>query len=223
MQTLAFDVYGTLVDPLGMAAPLRSVAGDRAQALSELWRSKQLEFAFRRGLMRDYADFDVCTRDALLFTLERFGIRLAEAELEQLLEQYRRLPAFADAASGLGRLKATGIRCLAFSNGTRSSLDAVLGQAGLLSLFDGVVSVDDIKTFKPNPAVYNHLVNYAAARHGDCWLVSGNAWDLIGARHAGLNTAWVNRSQAPFDPWGGPPDLEVADLDALADCMEAIT
>lgn len=222
MRTLAFDVYGTLVDPLGMAAPLQAVADDRAKALSEVWRGKQLEFAFRRGLMRDYADFDTCTRDALLFALEHFGIRPDDAVLNSLLDQYRRLPAFADALTALGRLKNAGVRCLAFSNGTRDSLDAVLGHAGLLPLFDGVVSVDDIKTFKPDPAVYNYFVKYAAARHADCWLVSGNAWDLIGAKHAGLNTAWVNRSQASFDPWGGPPDLEVADLEALANAMEAV-
>lgn len=223
MQTLAFDVYGTLVDPLRMAAPLQAIAGERAEALSQLWRNKQLEFAFRRGLMRAYADFDACTRDALQFALEQFEIGLDEAGVRGLLEQYRALPAFPDAVGGLQRLRDRGIRCAAFSNGTHDSLQAVLGQAGLLPLFDDLVSVDAIKTFKPDPAVYNYFVRRSGARHADCWLISGNAWDLIGARNAGLNTAWVNRSGSRFDPWGGPPDMEVADLAQLASSMEAIS
>ena len=70
MQTaIAFDVYGTLVNPLAMANHLKSLVGDLAGRFAELWRAKQLEYSFRRGLMRAYQPFSVCTWEALLYTV----------------------------------------------------------------------------------------------------------------------------------------------------------
>ena len=66
--TIAFDVYGTLVNPLAMADRLKSLVGDAAGRFDELWRTKQLEYSFRRGLMRAYQPFSVCTWEALLYT-----------------------------------------------------------------------------------------------------------------------------------------------------------
>ena len=70
--TLAFDVYGTLVDPSGMAKHLADDLGIEAASFADLWREKQLEYSFRRGLMHNYADFSICTSDALNFTCQRF-------------------------------------------------------------------------------------------------------------------------------------------------------
>ncbi len=220
MITLAFDVYGTLVDPLRISEPLRSLVGDRADEIAALWRSKQLEYAFRRGLMRHYADFSRCTADALRFALQSSGLSLSEDAQLKLLGRYQELEPFADVLPGLAAMRAQGHRLVAFSNGPVASLEALLGHAGLRDVLDDLVSVDEIKTFKPDPAVYNYLVARTHSRHRDCWLVSSNAWDLIGARNAGLNAAWIRRSEtALYDPWGLPPDLEVADLVALSQQM----
>jgi 2-haloacid dehalogenase len=70
--TLAFDVYGTLVDPAGMANYLAGDLGIEAVAFADFWREKQLEYSFRRGLMQNHADFSICTSDALNFTCQRF-------------------------------------------------------------------------------------------------------------------------------------------------------
>jgi len=106
---IAFDVYGTLVDPLAMANSLRSQAGDLAGRFAELWRMKQLEYSFRRALMRDYQPFSVCTRDALLYTEKALRVTLTEESRAGLLSEYRNLPAYPEVAAGLTSLKSAGL------------------------------------------------------------------------------------------------------------------
>ena len=102
---------------------------------------------------------------------------------------------------------------LAFSNGVELSLRTVLGNAGVLPYLEGVVSVDDIKTFKPNPDVYEYLVNRGGRSREDTWLVSSNPFDVIGAKSGRLRAAWVKRSsEVVFDPWEFEPDIVVTDL-----------
>lgn len=216
--TLAFDVYGTLVDPAGIAQQLQADLGATASDFAALWREKQLEYSFRRGLMQLYATFAQCTADAFDHTAVRFAHTFAAERRAAILDAYKRLPAFAEAVPALQRLRANGHQLFAFSNGTAADVTAVLEGAGLYPLLDGVVSVDDLKTFKPSPAVYAHVRRATGAWSGRCWLVSGNAWDVIGARAAGLDAAWVQRTPAQiFDPWGIEPTLTVSSLADLAD------
>ncbi|GKW48959.1 haloacid dehalogenase type II [Halomonas sp. NCCP-2165] len=217
-RVIAFDVYGTLIDPHGVVVELEELLGDRALAFSQRWRDKQLEYSFRRGLMGAYVDFAQCTREALEFTDRAFGGPLGEHQLDRLMTHYARLPAYPEAATALARLREAGITCVAFSNGARETVAALLSQAGLAEAFDDIVSVDEIKRFKPDPAVYAHLRYRLEAPAEATWLVSSNPFDVIGARHAGLHAVWVRRlAEAPFDPWGGEPDLTVTDLESLAE------
>lgn len=214
---LGFDVYGTLVDPFGMERQLESLFGDRGRAICTLWRQKQLEYSFRRGLMRCYEDFDACTHRALSFATKTYKVELSDATQRQLLSDYLNLPAFPDALSALETLKASGCRLLAFSNGVENSLRTLLGNAGVLTYFAAVVSVDDIKTFKPNPDAYAYLVSQGGRSREETWLVSANPFDVIGAKAAHLRGAWVRRnSEAVFDPWEFEPDVVVSDLTGLA-------
>jgi|SRR5215467_6977704 len=219
---LGFDVYGTLVDPFGMERQLVALFGDRGRATCALWRQKQLEYSFRRGLMRSYEDFDACTRRALSFAAKTFNVELSDAARRQLLTDYLSLPAFPDVLPALEALKALGCRLLAFSNGVENSLRALLGNAGVLPYLEAVVSVDDIKTFKPNPDVYEYLVKRGGRSRKDTWLVSGNPFDVIGAKSAHLRAAWVKRSpEAVFDPWEFDPDIVISDLLELATRLES--
>lgn len=215
---LGFDVYGTLVDPLALAEPLQALVGEQAIRFAELWRSKQLEYSFRRGLMRRYADFDVCTRQALRYTQQALRCALPESDQDRLLEAYLYLPLFPEVAASLTALKAQGHQLVAFTNGVEASIRALLTNADVLCQLEDVVSVDDLRTFKPDPAVYAHLARRTEHLPSETWLVSSNAWDVIGAKAAGLRAAWVKRQpDAVFDPWGVEPDVVVGGLDELAD------
>jgi 2-haloacid dehalogenase len=221
MAFIGFDVYGTLVDPLGMDAPLRGHIGDLAERFAAVWRERQIDWTFRRALMGRYADFDVVTRDALRTTAALLGVDLQTAE-SGLLEAYRRLPAFADAHDGLTRLAEAGHRLVAFSNGVGSSLRTLLTHARLLPPLSDVVSVDEVKTYKPNPEVYRHLVKRGGVSERETWLASANGWDVLGAKSAGLRAAWIRRStSAIWDGGGiGEPDLVVASVVELADRLQ---
>jgi 2-haloacid dehalogenase len=218
MQVIGFDVFGTLVDPAGIAEPLRPYAGEGTSALVAEWRRSQLEYAFRRAAMARYQPFDRVTRGALDRALAVTGIDIPEADREDLVAAWTRLPAFADAAPALDALRARGHRCLAFSNGTAKGLQALLDHAGLASRLDDMLSVETVGTYKPAPAVYDHLVITGGADRNATWLVSGNAWDVIGAGSAGLATAWLQRDERkPFDPWDYMPDRAIATLTRLSE------
>lgn len=218
--TLAFDVYGTLIDTHGVVDVLRPHLAQRAGDFSRAWRERQLEYSFRRGLMQNYAPFSVCTEQALDFTCSQFGLQLNPESRKALLDAYRTLPAFKDAAEGLARIKEAGFRMFAFSNGSADAVVPLLEQAGLRGFFLDVVSVDEVKSFKPNPAVYAHFLRRAGATGAEAWLISSNPFDVIGALSTGMRAAWVRRSQeALFDPWGIEPSLTVENLVELAGRM----
>jgi 2-haloacid dehalogenase len=218
MTTLAFDVYGTLINTHGVVSALEELVGDNAKTFSGTWRDKQLEYSFRKGLMQNYETFAVCTSQALDYTCAYYGASLSDEQKKQLMSLYRILPPFADVEEGLIRLKAAGFRLFAFSNGAEEALEVLLSNAGIRELFLGVVSVDDIRSFKPNPAVYSHFLRESKSTGGNAWLISSNPFDVIGAISAGMKSAWVRRSpEAVFDPWGIEPTITVTGLVDLKD------
>lgn len=213
---IVFDVYGTLVDPLGLVDDLKSLVGDNAGRFAELWRAKQLEYSFRRALMRAYQPFSVCTWHSLLYTEQTLGLILSDQSRTFLMERYKNLPPFRDAAPGLESVKSSGYCVAAFSNGEAAVLREVLERAELLSFFDDVISADEVRTFKPDPAIYRHALQRLGQSGDATWLVSSNPFDVIGANAAGLRTAWVQRNSIVFDPWGIAPDLVLSGVDQLA-------
>ncbi len=220
LKAVAFDVYGTLIDTQAVLGKLAERVGGAAPAVSQLWRQKQLEYSFRRGLMRDYRDFSVCTRDALVFAAQSCGQHLSPADIEQLMHAYTELEAFADVPASLQALADSGLALYAFSNGSRGAVEGLLQRAGVLAAFTAVVSVEDVRTFKPAPEVYAHLCRVADEPAERICLVSGNPFDILGAAHAGLTTAWLRRDPGvPFDPWGVDPTYILGGLNALPDCL----
>lgn len=217
-KVIAFDVYGTLIDTDGVKSALQKVVGDKAEAFSQTWRSKQLEYAFRRGLMQRYENFAVCTRDALDYSCLYYQESLSDTQKQVLFDTYSQLPAFKDVEAGLSRLKADGHRLFAFSNGSKQAVEALLINAGIRSFFDDIVSTDGIKSFKPNPAVYQYFLQKAGVTDNKAWLVSSNCFDVIGAVSAGMNAAWLKRNETDiFDPWNIKPTVTITSLLALVD------
>ena len=215
--TLGFDIYGTLIDPHGVVVQLSEVLGDRANDFSQVWRQKQLEYTFRRGLMRRYENFSVCTRDALDYTDMLLQTRLDDATKQSLLQAYRVLPAYEDVKQSLQVVSDKGYRLFAFSNGMADAIQQLLENAEIDHFFEGVVSVDSIGTFKPNPDVYHHFVETTNSEIEQCWLVSSNAFDVIGAVSIGMKAAWLKRfDEMVFDPSEFQPSVTIRSLTDLA-------
>jgi 2-haloacid dehalogenase len=144
------------------------------------------------------------------------GCDLKPEQRQSLLAAYRHLPAFPDAAAAVADLGEAGYALYAFSNGSAQTVGGLLEGAGILQCFRDVISVEAVRSFKPDPAVYRHFLQRAGVTADRAALVSGNAFDVIGAMNAGLAGFWVRRSNSVrFDPWGIEPDLTVGSLAEL--------
>ncbi len=214
--TIAFDVYGTLIDTNGVVDKLTETLGDIAPSFANTWREKQLEYSFRRGLMQNYEHFGICTQQALDYTCLFYEIDMSQSQKLALLDIYKSLPAFSDVIAALIELKNNGHRLYAFSNGNEAAVEGLLNAANIRDYFLGVVSVDPLQTFKPNPSVYNHFLNETNTPKDQAWLISSNPFDVLGALSVGMSAAWVKRSdKAIFDPWGLEPTITINSLAQL--------
>ncbi|MBI3974004.1 MAG: haloacid dehalogenase type II [Chloroflexi bacterium] len=212
---LALDVYGTLVDPIGIRQHLKQLLLDEATRVAALWRQTQLEYTFRLTAMGQYLDFAWVTRRALEFALAATGQSLDETGRAALMAAYDDLECFADVHAGLRQLQTAGCGLAVFSNGTPPMLDAVLDRSGLRPYFGMVISVDEVRTYKPSPRVYRHAARRLGLPPDAVYLVSSNPFDVVGAQAAGLRAAWINRSRAVFDTLAPPPDVVVTALTEL--------
>ena len=215
-EVLAFDLYGTLVDPIAISAELGQVlGGSDGQEAARLWRLKQLEYSFRLTAMGRYEDFRWVTSRALDFALTSIGVRFPDGQAERLVELYDHLQPFPDAVPALRALASLGYELAVLSNGTPAMIANCLANSGLGDFFGQRISVDEVRVFKPSPVVYRHAAGRLSRSAGQVRLVTGNAFDSVGASAAGMGTAWVNRSAAPFDTIGTQPDLTLPALDRL--------
>jgi 2-haloacid dehalogenase len=202
---------------------LREWFGSHAPLAAQLWREKQLEFTFRRALMRRYVDFDECTAQALRAVSAQLRTPLDEVAERALLQAYGHLPSFPDVAAALVRLKHAGHRVVALTNGTERSVRDLLAHAGIAGYFDAIISADRSRTFKPDPAVYALLREVAPEYPRQACLVSANPFDVIGAKGCGLMVAWLRRNpERAFDPWELSPDVEIATLEALPPALRRL-
>lgn len=219
-EALAFDMYGTLVDPIRIWKQLEQYIPQEAQRVAEVWRQKQLEFTFRLTAMERYEDFEAVTRNALDYALAAAGRNLDATQKDALMAQYNDLERFADVELGLQRLKDAGHTMVVFSNGSPSMLTAIMNAANLHPYFQGFVSVDEVKVYKPSPKVYQHVAARLSRPIAEVRLISSNPFDVIGAESAGMQAAWVNRSGGLFDTLAPPPTMVVGTLIELADALK---
>jgi 2-haloacid dehalogenase len=220
---LAFDLYGTLVDPIAISTELDEVLGDRdGREAARLWRLKQLEYSFRLTAMGRYEDFRWVTTRALDFALAATGASLPAWRAARLIELYDHLRPFPDAVPALRALAGLGYELAVLSNGSPAMIANCLGNSGLGEFFGQRISADEVRVFKPAPAVYRHAAARLDLPVEQVRLVTSNAFDSVGASAVGMRTAWVNRSAAPFDTIGRQPDLTVPALDRLPAALAGI-
>ena len=214
VRACVFDAYGTLFDFASAAAACRDVLGEKAATLTALWRDKQLQYTWLRGLQGRHADFWQVTSDALDFTLESLGI--ADSSLRaRLLNLYRTLQCFPEVPQVLTDLKQAGFVTAILSNGAPAMLaDAVKG-AGLGGLLDHVLSVEQVGVFKPHPSVYQLALDTLGLPAGEIAFQSSNAWDAHAASAFGMRVVWCNRYGQRRERLPGSPDREIRSLAEL--------
>ncbi len=210
-STFVFDAYGTLFDVHSAIMRHRAAVGPDADRLSELWRSKQLEYTWTLTLAGRYADFWSLTERALDFVLARFP-NVDGALKPSLLDAYRTLDAYPDAGPALQTLKGRGHATAILSNGSPPMLAAAVDAAQIAPSLDAVLSVDAMRIYKPRPEVYGLVTSRFGVAPSEVMFVSSNRWDVMGARAFGLRAAWVNRGKSPDEYADLAPTEVVTDL-----------
>ena len=221
IRALVFDAYGTLFNVHSVVARCEEIFPGKGQALSQLWRGKQLEYSWLRSLMGRYVDFNQITADALRYACDGLGLACTEQTRQALNHAYRTLQPFDDAISVLDALKKMRPRpkLAILSNGAPEMLNAVVKHNGLDTLLEEVLSVDAVGVFKPDPRVYQLAVDRLQIAAGRIGFVSSNGWDAAGAKAFGFTVVWVNRSGAPVEQLGVAPDHILSSLQPLPDLL----
>ena len=215
IHAFVFDAYGTLFDVHAAIARHRDAAGPDADRFSEVWRTKQLEYAWMLSAAGHYQDFWTLTERALDHAFARVP-SVDKSLRPTLLDAYFKLDAFPDARAALAALKAKGMKTAILSNGNPRMLDGAVGAAGIGDLLDAVLSVDAIRIYKPQPAVYAMVTDRFSVAPADVAFVSSNRWDIMGAAAFGFRCVWVNRADLPDEYPEFAPVAVVRDLRALA-------
>ena len=196
IKAFAFDAYGTLFDVFSVTALCDQLFPGKGNTLAQLWRVKQLQYSMMRSLMGRHKDFWQLTEDGLAYASESLKLELTADKRKRLMEAYLSLAAFPDVKPGLEALKRQGLALAILSNVEPKMLEAAARSAGIDGLLDRIISVEDVKIFKPSPRTYNLGAEHMNIRSSELGFVSSNSWDVAGAASAGLLTFWIQRSAA---------------------------
>ncbi len=217
IRACVFDAYGTVFDFAAAASSCRDVLGERAAALTALWRDKQLQYTWLRSLQHLHADLWQITGDSLDYALETLGIAIPGLR-ERLMGLYRTLAVFPEVPDTLRRLRAGGMKTAILSNGSPGMLDSAVAGNRLGDLLDAVISIEEVGVFKPDPRVYQRALDRLGVAAGEVSFQSSNAWDAYAASAFGMRVVWCNRYGQKPERLPGRPDHVVttlADLPAL--------
>ena len=218
IRACVFDAYGTLFDVHSAVGRHRERVGSRADAVSAMWRAKQLEYTWQRSLMDRYVDFWQVTGDALDYALEAHGIDNPPLRLD-LLHSYLALDCYPEVPGVLRTLREAGMRNAILSNGSPSMLEAAVESAGIGDLLDAVISVDSLGIYKPAMAVYRLALDRLEVGRGQVSFQSSNAWDAAAAATFGFRVVWCNRFAQPRERLPDAPHAEMRTLEGLPELV----
>jgi len=219
---VVFDLYGTLLE-IGSLRTAAARVSDAPDAFVEAWRQKQLAYAAAAAIMGRYEDFDRLTRYALHYVAATFGAYVTRDDLDALIAAWQTVHAYDDVVPALTALRGSGVATAVLTNGTRKSARAALEHAGAFELFDALLSVEDIETYKPDPAVYRMATRRFGAPPEQIVFVTSNGWDATGAREFGMAVVWCNRGSAPHETYGRPPSAIIDTLAELPNAIESLS
>ena len=206
-----FDAYGTLLDVDAAAREAAAEPGmealkDHWLSVAKGWRERQLRYSWLCSMIGRYDDFWELTSRALDATLEECSLASEKKVRDRLLSLYREISAYEEVPGLLADLKVAGHKLAVLSNASPTMLETATKAAGIYQYFDTLLSVDNLKCYKPTPAVYGLVTEHFGCNPSDVSFFSSNDWDISGAGTFGFKTIWVNRNGAPWDKLPGFPD-----------------
>jgi 2-haloacid dehalogenase len=223
IKVVMFDQYGTVVDMQGglteFVTPFLKQKGwnGKPDSFVTWWRRTHFENSMIDALLhREHTTYREIGHGAVAYTMERAGIAYSEDEVRMLVAAIERLLPFPDVPAALAQLQ-TRYKIVVLSNGDPDMLETAKAYHKIP--FDAVISVAVANTFKPHVATYTKAAEILDLRLDDVLFVANHAFDCIGAKSAGMHTAFIDRRKRPFGRTPYQPDLRVGDMQSLADAI----
>ncbi|WP_336878234.1 haloacid dehalogenase type II [Staphylococcus nepalensis] len=219
-KAIIFDVYGTLFDMSSLKKDMVQFDDAQATSISKLWRKTQLNHMFLKQIMQRYIPFDELTKEALRYTMESHEIQYNREDVNQLFDSFLDLEYFEEVPQVVSLLNSKEIDVGILSNGNDNMLMPLIDNSELGDYINTVISVNEIKQYKPSPASYALILKYYHLNREDILFVSSNSWDVTGASNFGFDTVWVNRHNELFDFNGQTPTITVNNLNEIVNWLE---
>ena len=216
-KAVVFDAYGTLFDVNSAAEKCKEKIGDKWELFSNFWRTTQLEYTWLRSLMKSHKDFWAITEDSLDKSMKVFSIDMNMKN--DLLNLYKVLAPYPEVKEVLENLKKKKFKLAILSNGTPDLLNQLVKKNNLDNLFDDLISIEEVKIYKPDSRVYSLPVKKYDVTPQEITFLSANTWDVSGGGNFGYDAVWVNRNQAIFDNLDYKPKKEINNLSQLLDLI----
>lgn len=219
-KVIVFDVYGTMFDVNSISNYLEQYDAEHAQEIANLWRKTQLHHAALRQVMQRYIRYDEVTKNALRYALDVYDVKHSREDINKLFDGYLHLDYFKEIPKSFVELKNKNLELAILSNGNDNMLRTLVDNSAISEHIDAIMSVDEVKQYKPSPASYALVLKYYQVKRSEILFVSSNTWDVNGAANFGFDTAWVNRNNEIFDENGASPTITVNNLNELVKWLE---
>ena len=202
IKAYVFNAYGALLDTYLPFEEYKEELGENALVIYKLWRSKRLQYSSQLSLMNQYTSYEKIRKYALDFACAVYGVEDEDIK-KKIFEAHSELASYPDVKDVLTKLKENNMQTAVLSNGTPQNLSAALKHAGINNLLDGVYSTEQVRSYKPSPAVYEFVEEQLALPRNKICFISSNSWDIAGAASYGFSSVWINRygrtpEQLPF-------------------------
>ena len=217
IKAIIFDAYGTLFDVNSAAEKCKDKIGNKWESFANYWRTTQLEYTWLRSLMNRHKDFWQVTEDSLDKSMQAF--KIDSAMRNELLDLYKVLSTFPEVKEVLNKLKEKNYKLAILSNGTPFLLNELVKSNNLDNIFDDIFSIEEVKTYKPDPKVYNIPIKKYQIQKNEVAYLSANTWDVSAGGNYGFNPVWINRNNSIFDNLDYVPKYQVKHLGELLDII----
>lgn len=221
-KVIIFDVNETLLDLAPLKKSVGQALGGREELL-QLWFSTMLHYSLVKTLTGEYQNFSEIGTAALMMVADMPGIELSYEQAKiSIATPLSSLPAYADVKPGLEALSKRDYKLVSLTNSSFKGVEAQFKYAGLTDFFDKRYSVESIKKYKPHPETYKIVLDDLDVKPEEVLMVAAHAWDLMGAKNVGLQTAFIARPGKPLYPHAAKPDYIVSNLQELAAILEEV-
>jgi 2-haloacid dehalogenase len=223
VKVCMFDQYGTVVDMQGglvaIATPFLKAKGWRGDPNSFVtwWRRTHFENSMIDALLhREHTPYREIGHRAVAYVMDRAGIAYTPDEVRYLVSEIEKLKPFPEVPAALEKLHRK-YRLVVLSNGDPDMLETAKEYHNIP--FDRVISVAEAGSFKPHVATYTKAAELLGLDMDQILFVANHAFDCVGAKAAGMRTAFIDRRKRPFGETPYQPDILVASMAELADAI----